>query len=100
MATANFQVFGLPHLPMVRAGDDLAELIAGAIERSEHELANSDIVCVAQKIVSKAEGRLIALATITAIQHLDGDPPEGLVAAFVKIADGAFAKAEGLIKGL
>ena len=51
---------------MVRAGDDLAELIAVAIERSDHELANSDIVCVAQKIVSKAEGRLIALATVTA----------------------------------
>ena len=51
---------------MVRADDDLAELIAGAIERSDYELADSDIVCVAQKIVSKAEGRLIALASVTA----------------------------------
>lgn len=51
---------------MVRAGDDLAELIADALERSDYELADSDIVCVAQKIVSKAEGRLIALASVTA----------------------------------
>lgn len=51
---------------MVRAGDDLAELIVGALERSDHELTDSDIVCVAQKIVSKAEGRIIALATVTA----------------------------------
>ena len=51
---------------MVRAGDDLAELIADALEHSDYELADSDIVCVAQKIVSKAEGRLIALASVTA----------------------------------
>lgn len=51
---------------MVQAGDDLAELIVGAVERSDYELIDSDIVCVAQKIVSKAEGRLIALATVTA----------------------------------
>jgi len=38
----------------------------GALERSDHELTDSDIVCVAQKIVSKAEGRIIALATVTA----------------------------------
>ncbi len=51
---------------MVQAGDDLAELIVRAVEHSDYELIDSDIVCVAQKIVSKAEGRLIALATVTA----------------------------------
>jgi coenzyme F420-0:L-glutamate ligase/coenzyme F420-1:gamma-L-glutamate ligase len=66
MAASSFQVFGLSEVPMVRAGDDLAELIADALERSDYELADSDIVCVAQKIVSKAEGRLIALASVTA----------------------------------
>ncbi|MCZ6460131.1 MAG: coenzyme F420-0:L-glutamate ligase [Gammaproteobacteria bacterium] len=66
MAASSFQVFGLSEVPMVRAGDDLAELIADALESSDYELADSDIVCVAQKIVSKAEGRLIALASVTA----------------------------------
>ena len=41
-------------LPEIRPGDELAPLIAGAAE-----LADSDVVVVTQKIVSKAEGRLV-----------------------------------------
>jgi coenzyme F420-0:L-glutamate ligase/coenzyme F420-1:gamma-L-glutamate ligase len=43
-------------LPEVRAGDDLAALIAGAVD-----LADGDVVVVAQKVVSKAEGRVVRL---------------------------------------
>lgn len=46
-------------LPEVRAGDDVAALIAGAAE-----LADRDVVVVAQKIVSKAEGRVVRLDEI------------------------------------
>ncbi len=43
-------------LPEVAPGDDLAEMIAGGAE-----LANGDVVVVTQKVVSKAEGRVVDL---------------------------------------
>jgi coenzyme F420-0:L-glutamate ligase / coenzyme F420-1:gamma-L-glutamate ligase len=52
-------------LPMVRAGDDLPALILAAIAAQRLDLADGDILVVAQKIVSKAEGRVVALASIT-----------------------------------
>ena len=51
-------------LPMVRDGDDLAALIADAIGADGQSLQDGDIVCVAQKIISKAEGCLVPLADI------------------------------------
>jgi coenzyme F420-0:L-glutamate ligase/coenzyme F420-1:gamma-L-glutamate ligase len=54
-----FSVTPLAGLPELREGDDLAGLIA---ERTE--LANGDVVVVAQKAVSKVEGRVVALAGI------------------------------------
>ena len=54
----------LPDIPMVRPGDDLARLMIGACENNELAPADGDIVVVAQKIVSKAEGRYVDLAKI------------------------------------
>ena len=48
-------------MPEIAAGDDLAQLIASRIS-----LEAGDIVVVAQKVVSKAEGRTRDLATVTA----------------------------------
>jgi coenzyme F420-0:L-glutamate ligase/coenzyme F420-1:gamma-L-glutamate ligase len=52
-------------IPLVRAGDDLAALILTALAAQTLSLAPGDILVVAQKIVSKAEGRQVSLATIT-----------------------------------
>jgi coenzyme F420-0:L-glutamate ligase/coenzyme F420-1:gamma-L-glutamate ligase len=46
-------------VPEVREGDDLAQLIAEAVE-----LDDDDVVVVAQKVVSKAEGRVVRLAEV------------------------------------
>ena len=54
----------LPGIPMVRPGDDLAALLIAAFARAELTPENGDVLAVAQKIVSKAEGRLIDLDTI------------------------------------
>jgi len=54
----------VPDIPMVRPGDDLAGLVIAACERSALTLQDGDIVVVAQKIVSKAEGRYVDLATV------------------------------------
>ena len=53
----------LPGLPEIEPGDDLAELIRSAACDAEVALAGN-IVVVAQKVISKAEGRLVALADI------------------------------------
>ena len=51
---SRYEVFGVPGLPEVRPGDDVAALVAGACA-----LQDGDIVVVTSKVVSKAEGRLL-----------------------------------------
>jgi coenzyme F420-0:L-glutamate ligase / coenzyme F420-1:gamma-L-glutamate ligase len=58
------ELFALRGMPMVREGDDLAALIIDAL--GPRELRDGDVVVVAQKVVSKAEGRIVDLATVTA----------------------------------
>ena len=59
MTAASLLVSGVTGLPEVRPGDDLAGLIASCAE-----LLDGDIVVVAQKVVSKAEGRVRSLADV------------------------------------
>ncbi|MBI2761657.1 MAG: coenzyme F420-0:L-glutamate ligase [Chloroflexi bacterium] len=51
-------------LPEVRPGDDLPKLILGALEGSGRHLEDGDVLVVAQKAVSKAEGYLVQLGSI------------------------------------
>lgn len=51
----------VPGIPDIRAGDDLVQIIAGAMSAAGLELKAGDVLVVAQKIVSKAEGRLVDL---------------------------------------
>jgi len=62
---ASLQLFAVAGLPMVQPGDDLAGLLAGALARQGLALQEHDVIVVAQKIVSKAEGRTVDLATVT-----------------------------------
>ncbi|MFZ9667937.1 MAG: coenzyme F420-0:L-glutamate ligase [Steroidobacteraceae bacterium] len=57
--------FAVSGLPEIRAGDDLAALIRHAIHESGLVLESYDLLVIAQKIVSKAEGRLVRLAEVT-----------------------------------
>ena len=54
----------LPGVPMVRAGDNLADIVLEALRQQALEPADGDILVLAQKIVSKAEGRLVALSSV------------------------------------
>lgn len=54
----------IPDIPLVRPGDDLAALMIAACARNALTPADGDILAVAQKIVSKAEGRYVDLAKI------------------------------------
>jgi coenzyme F420-0:L-glutamate ligase/coenzyme F420-1:gamma-L-glutamate ligase len=49
----------LDGIPTVTSGADLPTLISAAMERTGVTLRDDDLVVVAQKIVSKAEGRLV-----------------------------------------
>ena len=64
MGAAELRVIGLGGLPDVRPGDDIAALILEAAERQGTPLAAGDVLVVTQKIVSKAEGRLVVLAEV------------------------------------
>ncbi|MCK9284593.1 MAG: coenzyme F420-0:L-glutamate ligase [Rhodocyclaceae bacterium] len=59
------QLIALPGLPRVQPGDDLAALIRAALQPAGLELADGDVLVVAQKIVSKAENRYVELNDVT-----------------------------------
>ena len=52
-------------IPLIHAGDDLAGIIWKALDNASIVLQDNDILVVAQKIVSKAEGRLANLSRVT-----------------------------------
>ena len=58
------QLIALDGIPEVREGDDLAGLIVAAAAAAAIGLDDADVLVVTQKVVSKAEGRLIDLATV------------------------------------
>jgi coenzyme F420-0:L-glutamate ligase/coenzyme F420-1:gamma-L-glutamate ligase len=60
----SLEVIALQGLPLIRAGDDLIDLIASAFKLNGVEPRPGDVLVVAQKIVSKAENRVVDLATI------------------------------------
>jgi len=54
----------LPNIPLVEPGDDLAALILAGLQQTGMTLGDGDVLVLAQKIVSKAEGRLVNLETV------------------------------------
>jgi coenzyme F420-0:L-glutamate ligase/coenzyme F420-1:gamma-L-glutamate ligase len=64
MAEAAISIWPLSQMGEVACGDDLAELIVAALLAADLRLEHGDFVVVAQKIVSKAEGRRVALSEV------------------------------------
>jgi coenzyme F420-0:L-glutamate ligase/coenzyme F420-1:gamma-L-glutamate ligase len=63
-------VFGLEGIPEVKVGDDVATLIAdSALAGDDTALADGDVIVVTQKIVSKAEDRLVAVDPDDPLSH-------------------------------
>ena len=75
------RVIPIPLAARIRPGDDLAALLVGAVADAGEALADGDVLVVAQKPVSKAEGRIVDLASVTpsaeaaAIAAEDGGDP-------------------------
>jgi coenzyme F420-0:L-glutamate ligase/coenzyme F420-1:gamma-L-glutamate ligase len=55
----------LQNVPLICHGDDLADILVNALQDTNIALQDNDILVLAQKIVSKAEGRMVNLATVT-----------------------------------
>jgi coenzyme F420-0:L-glutamate ligase/coenzyme F420-1:gamma-L-glutamate ligase len=58
------EILAVPGIPLVRKGDDLVVLIGEGLARAGIVPRGGDVFVLAQKIVSKAEGRMIALASV------------------------------------
>ena len=81
---AVIEVIGLEDVPLIKKGDDLGQILFNSIARMGIKLDPTDILVVTQKIVSKAEGRIIDLDTVRpsklaeTIAHQTGHDPRHL----------------------
>src|SRR5947209_4178813 len=56
---------GLPGIPLIGEGDDLSDIITIVLREAGIGLMSGDVLVIAQKIVSKAEGRRASLSDFT-----------------------------------
>jgi coenzyme F420-0:L-glutamate ligase/coenzyme F420-1:gamma-L-glutamate ligase len=63
--SGNIELVPLDGIPEVRPGDDLAGFIADALRATDIGLRADDVLVVTQKVVSKAEGRIVELTSVT-----------------------------------
>jgi coenzyme F420-0:L-glutamate ligase / coenzyme F420-1:gamma-L-glutamate ligase len=61
---ARYEVIAVEGLPEIRRGDELAPLIVEAARRQDTAIRDRDLLVVSQKIVSKAEGRIVRLSDV------------------------------------
>ncbi len=59
------ELVALEGFPLVEPGDDLPRLLVDALRHNALQLQSDDVLVIAQKIVSKAEGRYVRLADVT-----------------------------------
>jgi coenzyme F420-0:L-glutamate ligase/coenzyme F420-1:gamma-L-glutamate ligase len=62
---SELSVRALPGVPTIDPGDDLFEVIVSSLARAEIELSDGDVVVIASKIVSRAEGCFVDLGEVT-----------------------------------
>jgi coenzyme F420-0:L-glutamate ligase/coenzyme F420-1:gamma-L-glutamate ligase len=62
--TQKLTLLALPGIPSVQPGDNIVALLLGALDEARISLQDGDILVVAQKIISKAEGRNVLLADV------------------------------------
>jgi len=63
------RLFAVPGMPMIKPGDDLPALIGQQLLAGGERLQAGDIVVIAQKVVSKAEGRLVRVNDVAASEQ-------------------------------
>lgn len=78
---SNLILTPLPNIPMIHTGDDMVEIISNGLSQANIQLQDGDILVLAQKIISKAEGRWVNLVSIhpstsaiTMAEKIEKDP--------------------------
>ena len=76
-----FEILPIEGLPLFNEGDDLTSIVLNQLEQLEIELQDGDILAIAQKVISKVEGRLVDLvdvvpsaAAIKLAEEVEKDP--------------------------
>lgn len=57
----DLEIFGLKNVPLIKPGDNLADIILSSMDKQELKLENRDIIIISQTIISKAEGSIVKL---------------------------------------
>jgi coenzyme F420-0:L-glutamate ligase / coenzyme F420-1:gamma-L-glutamate ligase len=65
MSVPDIRVIGITGIPLVQAGDDLSAQILDAAAAQGTPVESGDVIVVTQRVVSKAEGRVVPLDTFT-----------------------------------
>ncbi len=61
---ARLELIALQDFPLVEPGDDLAALLASALQANGLDLRDGDVLVIAQKVISKAEDRYVLLSEV------------------------------------
>jgi len=64
MGIRQLSLFAVPGIPLIGNGDDLCRILLDAMQNAGMQLENGDVLVIAQKLVSKAEGRVVSLSTV------------------------------------
>lgn len=62
--TSRIELLAVDGIPEIGPGDDLVEVIATALAASDLRVVDADVLVITQKVVSKAEDRLVELASV------------------------------------
>jgi len=72
LPSPRIQVIAVEGIPVIDGPSDLPEIILRALGRSGEKLVDGDVIVVAQKIVSKSEGRVVRQSDVQVSEHAQG----------------------------
>src|SRR4051812_297629 len=64
-STSSISILPIPEMPLIQPGDDLAGVMIACLTKAGESFQTEDVLVVAQKVVSKSEGRLVDVSTVT-----------------------------------
>ena len=63
-AAPAFAAYAIPGIPLIQAGDDLPAILIACLQQAGRGVQDGDVLVISSKIISKAEGRWVALAEV------------------------------------
>ena len=96
------QILPLLGVPIIEGGENIGSVLLEVLHNSNVKLRDHDVVVVAQKIVSKAERRMVALASVTPTPHaqqlaIDVDKDPRLVELILRESIGIVRQKKGIL---